>query len=1160
MIIKKLELQGFKSFPDRTKVLFHPGITAIVGPNGTGKSNIVDAILWVLGGQRQKGLRGEKTEDIIFNGNAKRPPLGMADVILSLEHEEEETLINHRAFRSGESEYRLNGKAARLKDIQDTLWKRAVAEKEYFVIEQGSIGLLLTAKPAEKRLLLEEAAGTAFYKDKKKEAQSKLASSEQNLIRLEDIVSEVSRAKNSLQRQAHAAVRYRKLRERVRELTGFNFRRKLTQLELRHEEAARQHDSCLEQEKGLALRIKNEEKELADKRREIWNLEKSLKENQEALFALESQVNRTEAEKEREAKKMEDLAESGKRASLAALELEQEIAQLDAGMAERRSSLEELELALREKQEEMARASAGRQAFRENHEAVETRLEALRNEHLGKLSDLTELRNEDVKTEKELELLARQEAKLTAQINGEKELLEEKKAVVFRIEKDLAETRKKKEEREKTMAELREAIEEKASAIDQLGKWVEEARKARDEDYYNLQALRKIEETRTRRAGPGEIPEALGRLADLIETSPEYASLIDALWKEEAGASVIPAADFLRSAAEREIEGSYLLVPPAGEEPAAPAVQDPNVLGFLKSHLRPGPKIKDFLSRLEEAVIVKDVKAAVELWLRFPGLNFVTPQGDVLLSSGLLRLGRTEEGIFVLGREIRTLEEKIARDEAQVAPLSAELEKKRREKLDLEEKLRLESGLREELDRVIHERETERAGGSIEVERIESTVSLLGKELEILRGDREALSLRKNSDREKLARLEEEVQSLKDRAEAKEKEFLSSRGKNVEEEKRFIELRAGADLLQERTNNINRQLEELSGRKENIQKKISAYQEETRSAREGESASHEARQGLETKSESLERERKEKHTLSSGLEADLNRVHAEEEEREKRLAGLREDLERRKEDRVKWEVARAEIDRDLVNLEETCWQELKKTLHEVKNEKVEIELSDAEIEEELAKAEEDLQRYKAVNLMAEEEYLSHKERYDFLVQQKNDLRESIDSTQEAIRRIDEESKTQFLSALAEVNTCFQEVFTSVFKGGSAQVKLLDESNPMESGVEIIAQPPGKKVQNIALLSGGEKSLTSLAFLFALFRYKPTPFCILDEVDAALDDANLQRFLDLMREVRKETQFIIITHNYKTMEVADYIYGTTMAEPNITKLYSVKLEKQQELTS
>lgn len=1160
MIIKKLELQGFKSFPERTKVLFHPGITAVVGPNGTGKSNLVDAILWVLGGHRQKGLRGEKTEDIIFNGNAKKPPLGMADVILSLEQQDEEIVINHRVFRSGESEYRLNGKATRLKDIHDALWKRAVAEKEYFVIEQGSIGLLLTAKPAEKRLLLEEAAGTAFYKDKKKEAQSKLASSEQNLIRLEDIISEVSRAKNSLQRQAQAANRYRKLRERIRELTGLNYKRKLTQLEFRHEEAARQHNNSLNQEKDLAFRIKNEEKELTDKRREIWELEKSLKENQETLFSLESQVNRTEAEKEREAKKIEVLAEKGKKASLAAEELGQEAALLETEIDECRNSLIELDLALRDKQDEMARATADWQSFQETFLFLEKNIGTLKDEQFEKLSELTELRNECVKIEKEIELLERQEAKLASQLEQEKSLLQDRTEALLLIEKSLAEAEKAWEEKKKLTAELLNSIEEKQSAMARLKIRIEEAKKARDGDYYNLQALKKMEESQRKLAGSEEIPEVLGRLVDLIETSPEHAALIDILWKEEAGSSVIPALDFLKRAAERELEGRFLLVSPTQEETAPPAVQDPNILGFLKSHLRPSPKIKNFLAHLRDAVIVRDVKTAVELWLRFPSLNFITPKGDVLLSSGLVKLGRKEEGVFALSQEIKKLEEKVSLHDAEIAPISFEFEKKSQENLKLEENLRLETSLQNGLEARIHEQEKEKIGGAAEQERIQSAVSLFDKELQILRRDRNALSLKKDSLFLRIATLDEEQKSLKAKFEAEEKEFLANKGKNIQDEKRFIELRASADLTQERSNNVSRHLQELNDRKDNIQKKIFAFEEETRLCENEGIEAREAKRILETKSGSLEEERKAKQVELAQKETDLQRKHAEEEEQEKRLGQLREGLDRRKEERVKWEITKAEIDRDLVNLEETCWQDLKKTLHEVKNEKVEVELSDAEVEDELAQAEEDLQKYKAVNLMAEEEYLSHKERYDFLIQQKNDLRESIDATQEAIHMIDEESKTQFLTALAEVNKHFEAVFMALFKGGSAGVKLLDEGNPMESGVEIIAQPPGKKVQNIALLSGGEKSLTSLAFLFALFRYKPTPFCILDEVDAALDDANLARFLDLMKDIKKDTQFIIVTHNYKTMEVADYIYGTTMAEPNITRLYSVKLEKQQELIS
>ncbi len=1160
MIIKKLELQGFKSFPDRTKIVFHPGITAVVGPNGTGKSNIVDAILWVLGGQRQKALRGEKTEHIIFNGNTKKPPLGMAEVSLFLQHDEEEMAFGHRVFRSGESEYRLNGKTARLKDIQDALWKQAVAEKEYFVIEQGSIGLLLTAKPAEKRLLLEEAAGTAFYKDKKKEAQGKLTLSEQNLVRLEDIISEVARAKNSLQRQAQAAARYRKLRERIRQLTGLNFKRKLDQLERRHEEAARQHGDCLNQEKELMSCIKSEERQLAEKRREAWELEKSVKENQDSLFSLESQISRAEAEKEKETRQSELLAEKARKAVAAAAELKEELSRLETEISQRETHLADLEKAYEEKKREVDNAETVSLSAQEDFSLLEKAIRTLREEQFLKLSELTELRNEVIKTEKELDLLARQKAKLETQSEKERAVLRTKEESSQRLERELAEDRIAFEEQQKTIAGLKSALEVTRAEAENLKGRVDAVRKAQDEDCYSLQALRKMEDIQKKAWPASDLPEALGQLADLIETDPESALLIDALWKEEASAPVIPALDFLERLAEKSLEGRFLLISGAGGETALPALNDPNVMGSVKPRLRPHPKIKAYLGQLREAVIVRNVKAAVELWLRFPSLNFITPAGDLLLSSGLLRLGKREEGVFALGQEIKKLEERIAGREAELARLSAEFEKELAKVKKLEEQLGHEASLRADLEQKLLSRERTRMASDSERQKTASLISLLNQELEILHRDCDALSANRESLLQKITLLEAGERSIQARLEAEEKKFFLSRGKNVEEEKRMIEIRAGAELIQERIRNAGAKLEELSERKDSLLKKIAAYEEEGRLAEKEQAELREMRQALETKARNLEEEKKNRQERRLERETDLQRLRKEEEEREKKLAELREEMERKKEERVRWEILKAEIDRDLVNLEETCWQELKKTLHEVRNEPVSAELLAADVEEELSQAEEELQKYKAVNLMAEEEYLSHKERYDFLARQRNDLRESIDATQEAIREIDEESKSQFLTALAEVNKFFQEVFALLFMGGSAEVKLADEANPLESGVDLIAQPPGKKVQNISLLSGGEKSLASLAFLFALFRYKPTPFCILDEVDAALDDVNLSRFLELMKNLKKNTQFIIVTHNYKTMEVADYIYGTTMAEPNITKLYSVKMEKQQELIS
>ncbi len=1158
MIIKRLELQGFKSFPERTKVVFHPGITAIVGPNGTGKSNLVDAILWVLGGQRSKGLRGDKTEHIIFNGNTKKPPLGMAEVSLFLEHGEEEISITHRVFRTGEGEYRLNGKAARLKDIQDALWKRAVAEKDYFVIEQGNIGLILTAKPNEKRLFLEEAAGTAFYKDKKKEAESKLALSEQNLLRLEDIISEVSRAKNSLQRQAQAASRYRKLREKCRELMALNFRRKLTELERRHEEVDRSHGRCLLEEREIVSRIKDEERGLAEKRRKLWELEKNIKENRDALHALESQVQRTEAEIEREKRRKELLAEKMENVARAALEFEEETGRLENEIVSLQNELTEFEKAQQEKASEIARVESASATRQGDSHRLEDALTTLKEEHLRKLSALTELKNEALKTEKELDLLVRQQSKLLSRLREEEILLESKRKALTELEDDQTKDHSELEERGKKLASFQESLASKKVHHSDLRHRKEEVKRKMEEDYHKLQALRRIETPKALSDDEEELRGMLGRLADLIEADSEVAELVDSFWKEEVVSPVIPVADFLRQAAEKRLRGRFLLVRPSGEEKRLVPPEHPRVLGTFKSRLRPHPKIKDYFGQFKEAVIVQDIQTAVELWSRFPEWSYLTPAGDVLLSSGLLKLGKKEEGMFSLGKEIRELEERIRRSEEELSPLDQEFEATLAELASLEDRIASETAFQEELRRNLQSREKTIIALTTELERNSASRRLLERELEAIHQDSEALARQRDLQIERIQQLDKEEQALKKRMGEIEEELVLQRGGNIEQEKHLIELRAAEQLLQEKIRHATLKLNELTAKRENLKSRVKVAREEIEAASRQLLDTEGTLQALETKAKNLAAEIEKRQTELHEQEIILGQLREAEEEGETKLAGFRETLEKKKEERVRFEVNKAEIERDLVNLEEVCWQELKKNLDELRKEPVPAEFENADIEDMLSRTEEELQKFKAVNLMAEEEYVRHKERYEFLVQQRNDLRQSIADTLQAIRQIDEESKNQFLEALASVNAHFQEVFALLFRGGTASVRLVDETNPFESGVEIIAQPPGKKVQNISLLSGGEKSLAGLAFLFALFRYKPTPFCILDEVDAALDDANLSRFLELMKNLKKETQFIIITHNYKTMEVADFIYGTTMAEPNITRLYSVKLEKQQEL--
>ena len=1215
MIIKKLELQGFKSFAERTKIVFHPGITAIVGPNGTGKSNLVDAMLWSLGGHRQKTVRGDRTEEVIFSGNAKRPALSMADAVLTLASENEEMTVSHRAFRSGESEYRMNGKTVRLKDIQDELWKHAIGASDYFVIEQGAIGNFVTSKPNEKRLFIEEAAGTAYYKDKKRQAQSKLDSTEQNLIRLEDIIIEVEKAKNSLQRQAQAANRYRRLRERIRELTSHHYQRKLVVLERAQQEASALYEAGLLRETETTARLRSEERDAAARRKELWDLEKVLKDGQEGLFGLKSRAARIESDIERESKRIEFFEEKKKRAQADRNELLEDVLVMTREIEDLKARVGGHGESLAASRSEAAGAEMDLAAAREARLLAAREIERLRNEYLGALQALTEAKNESAKTDKELELLVRQEEKLSAQIADEAGHLVESAGRTAVLERDIAETRSAREALISRAEDVKAALGRGRAAIDEAGRRLESFRSKRDESAYHLQALRKVDE-KAREASPSdEVPGGLGILADLVRTSAENAALFDAFWREGARSRVVPAEAF---AAELPagLRGRFLLVP-ASARPAIPAeiLERPGVIGQLKSLVEPDERLAGRMAGLEDAVIVRDAGEAIRIWIEHPELNFLTPSGDLLLASGLLRLGEKAEGAVVLASEMRKLEAEVARLEAEAAPVAAEITDHGTALQGLEADL---AAIREEIDRterVLQDREREHRYGLGEGEKIRTNQSILGRELQVLRGDRERIEEAFRGAGESLDAREAEAQALKLRIEGAERDHAGFAARVASLERRFFEAKAGLDLVQEKMNGLGDRIRAAEKRKEAAAAKIELLEADVLKSDEDQTRLRGEIAALRETAQSLGEERAAAETRLEATEGDLERVRKALEGFEAIVQKSREEEEAAKNERVRHEIRKAEVERDLVNLDEMCWQELKKTIAELRaeaqaaatgpapspvTEEAEgeemaeeetmengeeaapaepsaepssetpvaakprrvmkkwrplAEMTDDEVEKELEESRESLARFKAVNLMAEEEFTEQRTRFEFLTQQRQDLRDSITSTAEAIRKIDEESRDQFLKALEQVNKNFAELFALLFKGGNAEVKLLEPDNPLESGVEIVAQPPGKRVQNLSLLSGGEKSLTSLAFLFALFRYRPSPFCFLDEVDAALDDVNLARFLDLLKTIKHQTQFILITHNYKTMEVADYIYGTTMAEPNMTRLLSVKLERK-----
>jgi chromosome segregation protein len=1157
MIIKKLELQGFKSFSERKKIIFHPGITAVVGPNGTGKSNIVDAILWVLGGKRFKSLRGERSKDIIFNGNTKIAPVSMADVSLFLGDEDEELVISHRVFRSGESEYRMNGKSVRLKDIQESLWKKSIGETEYFVIEQGSIGLFLSSKPTEKRLLLEEAAGTAYYKDKKRQTQNKLESSELNLTRLEDIISEVSTAKNSLKRQAHAAIRYRKLREKIRELTLLYYKEKIEKLEKSHKEASNAFNKGLYKEKETSSKLKEEEKNLAEKQKQTWDLEEGSKKGHETLYSMRAQLSRLETENDKETKTIELTKEKKEAAQRNKEDLQQELSALKGENTKFEQSLANIQVSLEGKKKEIESSDKKILDSKDSVEKRKQKIADLRNDSLQKISTLTEVRNDAAKIEKEIEIHKRQKDKLEAQLVGEKVLFQEKQTEMQQREKEVKKTQVLLEKKQEDVVSSQTKLEEIEKDLESHQDRLTELKHNKDKETHHLHALEKLEEREQPKDISTDLPEAMGVLADLIESDREHAFLVDVFWKKEAKGTIINAADFLSRLKEKDLKGDFILLHAQKKDKQVPkAYKDPRVLGLLKARVQPSSKIKDYFDQFDEAAIVKDIETAVEMWLQFPGLNYITSQGDLLLHSGFLTLGAKKEGLFYIKQEMKSLKERIAILEKEISTILPEVNLNVKLKNELEEQIQNEREAAAKLERTVAGREKEKGYDQSDKEKIEMRIFLIEKEITVLSDEEKTLSQKMTARAERIQEVEEERLKIKESLQKEEEDLSKEQEKSEQRRKQFFETKSTYDIQAEKAKNLEQQIQETQRREKSIDAKIKNLEKEVIGCDRKEEESKKTIASIKTKTTKLEEDRNATESQLAADEIQLREIQEGHEKLEIKVKELREASESCKDERMQKEISKAEVERDLINLEESCWQELKKTIKEVKKEDTPEVETGIFTEEALAEAKDSLQKFKAVNLMAEEEYEIQKERHEFLTKQKEDLRESIDSTKEAIKKIDKESKTQFMKALEEVNKYFKEVFALLFKGGNAEVKLTDPNQPLESGVEIVAQPPEKKLQSLNLLSGGEKSLTSLAFFFALFHYKPIPFCILDEVDAALDDANLMRFLDLMKKIKIQTQFILITHNFKSMEVADYIYGTTMGEPNITNIYSVKLEKKE----
>jgi len=1163
--LDRLELSGFKSFVEPVELRFSGGVTGIVGPNGCGKSNLSDAIQWVLGEQSAKTLRGDTMEDVIFNGSEKRKPLGMGEVTVTMAcppglagSEDGRIVVSRRVFRSGESQYRLNGRITRLKDIKDLLMDTGLGVRAYSVIEQGKIGLILSGKPQERRKLIEEAAGVTRYKARKRLAEIKLEEATANLHRLDDIISEVERNLRSLKRQAGAARRYQERRAEQKELerTVLLGRWAALEAERRSErealageqaEAAERAAELHRDEAGLAAGRESVEaaaQALAERDRSQTELAGTIESRQQLLVGARRTVHEIEARVASGTALSERLAEQIENHAAALRELGDGRAALVADHDAAAAAVDADGEALRGS-ESAVRAAEARQE--------EARRELLAS--LGRLNDLkARLHREQIEREKGTlrerhlsEELERRRAELGETTSGLEEVgsrLGELAGVLAEGGTALAAERGELDAvlaRESATAERRSRLETERATIGERLRLLADLAAADEESAAAL----------TREVAALGLEEMV-RLRDRVRVLAGWERSLDHFLGPLLDALVLPGDRSPLEIARRLAEGGRaagVLLAPAQEGaplPASPA--DPAIVASIGDALG----LEGAVARaLPPAYLVDSVDAAHRLAVAHPGVAFLARQ-SVWAEAGLLHLegGEATPGFLARTSELVELEAERVRVEAALA------------------------GARDELAALVEER----ARRAEAIRRREAELAALRQEEAVARSRRDELGLRRSRLEEQEAGLAREhvalltqLASLAELHEEMGGERLRIEALHGEHEARFDALQAELERLRGERESLRAvgagrrgQLDVLAERLRSLEQQAERFERETEAARrqigewKQEAATLADRRGeLEESIAAAERELQDALEARAAGEDRLREAGEALEERRQAVkraeAGVVEARARHEEARGRVEerrVALAGLDHDATHLageiRSRCGQEPPEVPGDVPE-------NLAELLESLERLNERIEAMGPVNVLAAEEATTEEERHVFLTTQRGDVAKSVESLRQTIREINQTSSARFKETFELVNAQFSKTFVELFRGGEAEMRLMDEEDLLESGVEIVARPPGKRLQNLMLLSGGEKALTAIALLFALFRIKPSPFCILDEVDAPLDDVNTLRYVGMLRELAKETQCIVITHNKLTMEVASTLYGVTMEERGVSKLIQVELE-------
>ncbi len=1181
MYLKALHVHGFKSFSDPTKIEFHKGITAIVGPNGCGKSNVLDSIRWVLGEQSAKALRGGQMQDVIFNGSENRKPLGMAEVSLTfgdcegtLQTEYNEITITRRLFRDGSSEYEINKQPCRLRDIQQTFMDTGIGRSSYSIMEQGKIDLILSARPEDRRAIFEEAAGITRYKSQRKEALRKLEHAEANSTILDTQIQEVSRQLGSLQRQASKAKRYQELLEELKGLELKLGKHQFDEIQLELSQYQAQLLDSSSQQTSFEQQIEGQEAGLNQVRLEVEELERS-------IAGLRDLQNNHRITQEKAIQRIQNNESRIVEYQQLQEQAQVELASVDEKIRIQEESLQHLGTQLEELQFIVQNTESACVEKEESFRTIDQKRQTIDLQRSAKLESLNQLQNK-------LHLIREQTAALELQqrnflfrlenLKTEQGLLDQRhqanearRLEVETLLRSTEENLQSLKSRRSSISESLQSIQGEFKGAQQL---LDQSKKAFHSKEAQKSALSEIVQKRSK-VSP-DLQQVLtdiqtsefslqlsGLLSDHFQVHSGFEKAISLLLGENAQALILENLDqaqpLIQSLHSREMKQVTLALRNISRPYTTTLLHESShALLKIEAHTEILPLLK---SLLEYSFVTESIDEALALKQRYPEATIATVHGDLITAQGFIKVGCHDAAtydLFLRQNEIRVID-------LELNDLRVHFEAEQNRFDSLQEQLTTLQSEYQQIQERTHEQEIEVTKHRQSHHAIDETGVQIDRQIQTLLADINRLIAQDQADQEKLQLFvaEREGLTVQIQTAQEESDSLSRQledllheegGIRQELSELKVQLATQAqqrDHLAHQQVQANLRIHELNETLSQRRQSIEEYGIRVQTSRDEIASAIEEQNSAEIQIRELEEHLNAKCEMKGGLQSTI-------QEQEQILRNFRRELSEVQSKKTSIEVAISKREMKLNALRERFehhYQLSLENLPEVSEEEQtpDWDMIDAEVSEKRQR----LDSMGPVNLDSIAEYEDLEKHHQNLVNQLADLRNSREQLLEAIKKINETTKILFSETFEKVRVNFQQTFTELFGGGMGKLVLQDENDPLESGIDIIAKPPGKQPQSITLLSGGEKTMTAVALLFALYQVKPSPFCVLDEMDAPLDESNINRFIKMLKRFLSNSQFVVITHNKRTISVADALYGVTMQERGVSSILSYRLNKHEE---